>query len=328
MTFEFTCKPSFDFLTEFSAKFHIPVFDNCLTIPASLGKGYIKKVEFGTDFRLHIYHYNLKEDFIIRRNAAVESNDLINIYFYNNQQLNNLIYNTDKPVQFSQRNESAIQFTSSDMSSVVKFPANSETNYCVVGITALRLSGLLRIEKPNSIIKEITSGTAPFLYFESMSQEMLKDLKQLLEIHTTTGLSNFYYQIKVQELLYHLFGKLLQRESPVPYQTMNNKDVEKLLLLRNIILEDLSKPPVLFTLSKLIGMSETKMKQLFKQTFGDTIYNYFQKTRMEEAAFLLKHSGHSVSEVGYQLGFSNLGHFSKLFEKQYGIKPKKYSVVG
>ena len=41
--------------------------------------------------------------------------------------------------------------------------------------------------------------------------------------------------------------------------------IEKLLLLRNIILEDLSNPPVLATLSKLIGMSETKMKQLFNK---------------------------------------------------------------
>ena len=75
-------------------------------------------------------------------------------------------------------------------------------------------------------------------------------------------------------------------------------------------------------------MSETKMKHLFKQTFGDTIYNYYQKIRMEEAAFLLKQAGHSVSDVGYKLGFSNLSHFSRQFEKQFGITPKKYSVVG
>lgn len=27
----------------------------------------------------------------------------------------------------------------------------------------------------------------------------------------------------------------------------------------------------------------------------------------------------------YQLGFSNLSHFSRLFEKHIGMKPKKYS---
>ncbi|KFF02773.1 AraC family transcriptional regulator [Chryseobacterium luteum] len=327
MIFEFTSKPNFDFIAEFSAQFDIPVFDNCLTIPASMGKGYIKKIVFGTDFRLIIHRYKLNEDFTIKRNASLERNDLISIFFYNNENLIDLVYNQDQRVPFSQNNESAIQLTTSDMNSVIKFPANSEIYKCIVGITSEKLATLLRIEKPNSIIQKITSGKDSFTYFESMNQEMLRNLKQLFEINVENNLSNFYYQIKVQELLYHLFDKLLQRVN-LPHQLINNADVEKLLVLRNIILEDLSKPPVLGALSKLIGMSETKMKQLFKQTFGDTIYNYYQKIRMEEAAFLLKQAGYSVSDVGYQLGFSNLSHFSRLFEKQFGITPKKYSVVG
>jgi AraC-like DNA-binding protein len=53
----------------------------------------------------------------------------------------------------------------------------------------------------------------------------------------------------------------------------------------------------------MAGMSETKLKKLFKQVFGDSIYDHFQKARMEEAAFLLKNTGRSVGETGYELGF-------------------------
>jgi AraC-like DNA-binding protein len=292
-----------------------------------MGTGYIKKIKFGIDFKLIVHRYNLKEDFIIKRNASVKRNDLISIFFYNNEQSIDLIYDENKPVKFSQNNESAIQLTTSDMNSEIKFPANSETYYCVVGITASKLAALLGIEKPNSIIQKIISGKGSFLYFESMNKELLRDLKQLSEIHVKTDLSNFYYQVKVQELLYHLFEQLLKRENSL-HQIINNADVEKLLMVRTLILEDLSNPPTLNVLSKIIGMSETKMKRLFKQTFGDTIYNYYQKVRIDEAAFLLKQAGYSVSDVGYQLGFSNLSHFSRLFEKQFGVNPKKYAVVG
>jgi len=77
----------------------------------------------------------------------------------------------------------------------------------------------------------------------------------------------------------------------------------------------------------MAGLSETKMKGLFKQVFGESIFNYFQKARMDEAAFLLKHGGVSVSEAGYELGFTNLSHFGRVFEKHYGLNPKKYSSV-
>jgi AraC-like DNA-binding protein len=46
---------------------------------------------------------------------------------------------------------------------------------------------------------------------------------------------------------------------------------------------------------------------------------------MQEAARLLQSKQFSVSEVGYQLGFSNLSHFSRTFEKHVGMKPKKYA---
>jgi len=31
--------------------------------------------------------------------------------------------------------------------------------------------------------------------------------------------------------------------------------------------------------------------------------------------------------VGYQLGFTNLSHFSRVFEQHTGKKPKKYSAT-
>lgn len=97
--------------------------------------------------------------------------------------------------------------------------------------------------------------------------------------------------------------------------------------IQSIVLSDLSTPVKLPELAKRLGMSETKMKALFKQIFGNSIYSYYQTARMQEAAFLLKHSDYAVSEIGYRLGFSNLSHFSRLFKKHYAMTPKKYSSV-
>jgi AraC-like DNA-binding protein len=52
-------------------------------------------------------------------------------------------------------------------------------------------------------------------------------------------------------------------------------------------------------------MSESKIKDLFRQVFGDSIYNYYQTAHMEKAVYLLLKKKYSVSEAGYQLGFSD-----------------------
>jgi len=70
------------------------------------------------------------------------------------------------------------------------------------------------------------------------------------------------------------------------------------------------------------GLGLTKLKKLFSQIFGQSIHNYYQTMRMMQAASLLNQL--SVSETGYKLGFTNLSHFSRLFEKHHQIKPKHY----
>ncbi|HZH64125.1 MAG TPA: AraC family transcriptional regulator [Flavisolibacter sp.] len=326
MIFEFTASKDFDFITDFSEKFKFPVSDGLLSFPRSIGEGFVRKIAFSTDFRILMHRYKLKEDFIIIRNPTKVPNDLISIFFYNNEQPIDLVYNEETTVKFSRKNESAIQVTTNDLNSIIRFPANIETHYVVIGITSQKLAALLNIKKPNRLIETVTSGTASFLYFESMQAETQHILKHIFSVNADETLGSFSIQIKVQELLFHLFNTLIKRENTT-HKHINNDDAERLMALRNIILSDLSVPPSLPALAAMIGMSETKMKQLFKQTFGSSIYNYFQKVRMEEAAFLLKQGGYSVSQVGFELGFTNLSHFSRLFESHYGTTPKKFSAV-
>jgi len=324
MIFEFTTAPGFDFITLFSKQINAPVRDNVLEIPKTLGEGYVRKVGFGNDFKLTIHRYVLNEDLIVKRNPAAIANDVRTIFFYNDREDLEVKYHNDTNISCSPKNDSSILLSSNDLRTEIRFPARSNIQYVVVGITANRLRSVLSIEKPNTTIQTITAKNASFLFFESLDAEMQLLLKNIVSVDMNNSLNNFYVQIKVQELMYLLFSKLSLRENTT-FKNINSNDAEKLLVIRNEILSDLGTPPVLSKLALIASMSETKLRPLFKQTFGDTIYNYYQKARMEEAAFLLKQAKHSVSEVGYELGFSNLSHFSRLFEKQYGITPKKFS---
>jgi transcriptional regulator GlxA family with amidase domain len=88
----------------------------------------------------------------------------------------------------------------------------------------------------------------------------------------------------------------------------------------------LDVPPNLDALAVMSNFSKSKLKRLFKQIFGTSIFHYYQSFRMKEAANLLREHKMSVSEVGFQMGFSNLSHFTRLFETHIGMKPKRWSM--
>jgi AraC-like DNA-binding protein len=324
MTFSFFATPDFDFTTQFAQYLQVPVHDGLLSLPEHLGQGYVRKLQFGLDFKLTMHRYELHEDLVIHRQAAGGSSDQVTIFFYSNEQPLDIAFTNHPQVRFSQRDDSAVQLTSNDLSSTIRFPARHAVHYLVVALKTPRLKALLAGNEPHPVLSTLMADDGSFLFFDSLSAEAKLLLKNITEVNQHDGLSHFYTQVKVQELLYLVFRKLMLRES-APHQPVNSADAERLLQVHNHLLTDLSTPPVLRELAQQAAMSETKLKQLFKQTFGSSVYTYFQQARMKEAAFLLKQGQHSVAEVGYELGFSNLSHFSRLFEKHYGLHPKRYS---
>ena len=151
-------------------------------------------------------------------------------------------------------------------------------------------------------------------------------LRDLSKHRDDDKLEKLFFKTKVSELILAFFSVLFARTSH-KFTCINKNDIEKILEIERIILNDLCKIPVHTELAHTIGMSETKMKLLFKKIFGTSIYSYYSSARMIEAASILKNDKNiSVSEVGYGLGFSNLSHFSKMFKKHIGMKPKEYAL--
>lgn len=326
MYFEFLPNPHFDFLSSFAQKFNLPLEGDRLVLPPAMGTGSIRRIALSPGLKLIVHHYQLKQDFVLNRIGIDGPNDLVSVIFHSNEE--GASVNTGGNADpLSRSSAFAIQIASTDLNSQIRFPANTDIYFLVVGILKDTLKDLLGIKNPNPVVQTILNASPGFLYYESMTVEIHKLLKQVTDAREDNDLGNFYHRLKVQELLYLVFEKLQKREA-INHHIIHKDDAEKLALIRTAILADLSVPPSLPELAKMAGLGETKMKDLFKQVFGDTIYNYYLQARMEEAAFLLKHGGLSVSETGYQLGFANLSHFGRLFEKYHGMKPKKYASGG
>ena len=86
----------------------------------------------------------------------------------------------------------------------------------------------------------------------------------------------------------------------------------------------MTDPPTLESLSAEIGLNIKKLKEGFKQLYGDTVYAYLLDHKMEEARRMLEERQYNVNEVGLKLGYSTASHFIAAFKKQFGTTPKKY----
>ena len=165
-----------------------------------------------------------------------------------------------------------------------------------------------------------------FLIEEIMTDDIVRTVNEIVKKEETSALAAYHYKLKAMELIFHLFISLSKREKSV-HNKLSENDIMSIYTVRNKLILSLSKPSSIAELKQIAGMNELKMRNIFMQVFGMGIYDYFQYMRMKEAARLLREERFSVSEVGYQLGFENLSHFSRVFERHIGIKPKKYSMI-
>lgn len=160
-----------------------------------------------------------------------------------------------------------------------------------------------------------------------MSLEIRKVLKSVIMHTILNNFDSLYYKIKAQELIYLYFVQLFKRPER-DFSRIGSQEIEQLLYIEQKILNNLDVPPQLSVLAREVGMSETKMKQLFKKVFGSSIYNCYQTARIKEAAFRLKTDpGISIADIGNSLGFTNLSHFARVFKTYFGCSPKEYALT-
>jgi AraC-like DNA-binding protein len=86
----------------------------------------------------------------------------------------------------------------------------------------------------------------------------------------------------------------------------------------------MQEPPTLKELSEEIKLPLNRLKEGFKQIYGDSVFSFLFDYKMEVARKLLAGGSHNVNEVGLKVGYSASSHFIAAFKKKFGTTPKKY----
>ena len=286
--------------------------DGTLWLPPNVGTGYIRLLAPEPGLKLTIHHCTLAREFTLKRVANEQQPETLLVSFHTFGQ-----GPKGMPLRLS-----TAQLASSSFGFTTTLPADTAISIVAMAIDNKLLARWL--PESEGLLPAFLSAGRPVVLDALLTAELQTVLSQVAEARPAHQLDAFFYKIKAQELLYWLLRELATRDS-APARRLHPADVERIYQVRTALLASLSTPPSLAGLAQAAGLSETKLKQLFRQVFGASPYTYYQTARMEEARQQLLHG--SVAEVGYQLGFTNLSHFARLFEKHHGLTPKKYQAM-
>jgi AraC-like DNA-binding protein len=78
-------------------------------------------------------------------------------------------------------------------------------------------------------------------------------------------------------------------------------------------------------IAKEFGLTLPGFQNGFKTKYGKTFYQVYMYKKMKYAARLLQ-NGIKASQISKRLGYSQPIKFNKMFQKHYGMTPKKYQM--
>jgi AraC-like DNA-binding protein len=290
-----------------------------IDVPDSIGKGRLVSMDISDGFHVNFQSYQLNAPLQVIKEATDELYESAYLVFYQ-LEVPHTAYIQGTELLYDQ----GVNIYTQPINAVLEFPAHTQRDVVCMRIDRRRLADLLAGEElvfPEELLRQDQS----FFLHEPLTPAMRSVLTELRTPPAAKNLQRLFYQVRAQQLVYLLMEQLNKRTS-APLRTTNPEEIAKVFKARQLLTEDLAAPPTIPGLARAVLMSESQLKGSFREIFGVSIYQYFQHARMERARELLADSGRTVKEVGYELGFTNIGHFSRLFERVYRVKPKKFQM--
>jgi AraC-like DNA-binding protein len=161
---------------------------------------------------------------------------------------------------------------------------------------------ILEKTKANELIKNYIASL--HFYFENeelVSDELIKlKLKELILLLAKTDNAE-----SITKLLASLF-------SPTEYSL---KEVIESNLYSNLSIEDFAH---------LTNLSVSTFKREFTKTYKQSPARYIKEQKLNRAAELLRKTNQRISDIAFDCGFIEVAHFSRSFQKHFGISPSNY----
>lgn len=191
------------------------------------------------------------------------------------------------------------------------------------------------IEKyfPNALDLDKFIKNNTYRYLPINIANVIQELKNLSENNL---LNEIYLESKILECIGILINELDSKDNNSFSNQINyghitlgknrkvkltNSDILAIQKAHKILMDNISNPPTIGSLSKLVFLNEQKLKAGFSKYYHMSIGEFTTSMRMTLAANLLSTTDLSVDVIAKRVGYNYSANFSKMFKKFYGKTP-------
>jgi AraC-like DNA-binding protein len=108
----------------------------------------------------------------------------------------------------------------------------------------------------------------------------------------------------------------------MPEEEYNERDLRCLHVARDLLMRQFSPAPTIRNAARAAGMNETALKHGFKAVFGETLFEFSVRCRMQHAHKLLRERSMPVARIAESVGYSHQTSFATAFRRHFGMSPR------
>lgn len=254
---------------------------------------------------------------VIRKCSDPKSN--FYIFHFDLSEHVNFISINDEDYAIGSYDKLDLAIIDSQIPSVLKAPINERMIALRILVDKKLLTNFTKKHdvKEEKTIKE-RQNLYHYGYIDSNSTLLLQSLKN-------KSIYNLEFESLLKgvslKILGNFFSKFYDAENR--HNTLTDVENNAIKKTRDYLMNNLYSPfPSVIFLAAMAGMSESKYKMAFKNTYNITPNIFFIKEKMALAQKLLK-SGeyHTLTDVMYELNYSKLSYFSSKYFEYFNTKP-------
>ena len=321
---------NYDFLIKnFGGKTNEKIKQNFFNIPSNIGEGYFKFIDLPYGLQCIVSDFKLNQDIYLRRKPLAE--EFYILRFDEFILANDLMVKIDNEYMWEcKQQRSTVLLTSSQFDFACMVSKGTAAKSIVILLTREWLSNYVDIRSMSEIFKKYLRLKITNHNFTPFDIEYKTLFNQIMQDSGEDYIRRPFTKNRIMMIVEKFLSELSQKLNTIKQNDkirISNNEVKRLLEAESYIVKQSSTLlPSIYSLSKLAAMSTTTLKTKFKKMYGYTLYEYFQKSRMQRAKVMLLTGKYSIKEIGSQLGYSNLSNFTIAFKKEFNRLPSQLLV--